>query len=387
MRGFRLTSGNALRLIVATASVATVASIGVGQAAASTRSSAGGQAVAKPFVDSAKGSICLFLPNLVEPGWVPFSETGEKLFKQYFPNMTLYTYNGNNSASTQLGQVQACISHKPTFADISPPVPTEAGAALKVLAAAHVPTIGQDNDPDGGPVYAYVWVDFLQVGQYFGRYMAANVARQVGHTPVRLAEVLGDPTFAVYNDFMDGVTPYLNALVKKGVVKIVCKFNTPGWDPTTAQTSMEQCLTKTGNGVDAILGMNDSVMDGASAALETQHLLGKVKMYGGHDSDLTTLQRILAGDQYATFHPINAAQFLDTITLAEAAIAGKTAASTGLIDYHFHNGFVKGGVPTVRAAEQVVTATNMQQTIVDEGLYTKKELCTSIAVSSTFCKG
>jgi D-xylose transport system substrate-binding protein len=343
--------------------------------------------VPNPVVDQAKGIVCLFWPNQTEPGWVPFAKSGIAAFHKYMPNMKQLTYDGDNSAETQLSQVQACIANKPTLAVISPPVPTDAGAALKDLAAAHIPTIAQDNDPDGGPVYAYVWVNFIQVGTYYGQYMTAHIASQISHRPIRVAEILGDPTFAVYHDWLAGITPYLSKLISSGLIKVVCKANVPGWDPTTAQTTMEQCLTKTGNGVDAILGMNDSTMDGMAAALETQHLLGVVKMYGGHDSDLTTLQRILAGDQYATFHPDNQFQFLDTITLAEAALAGKSPQSTGLITYYLNNGYVKGGVPTIRATEQAVTAANMQQTVVDEGLYTKAELCTSIALTSAFCKG
>jgi D-xylose transport system substrate-binding protein len=347
----------------------------------------GGGVVPTPAVDTAHGTVCLFWPNQTEPGWVPFAQTGIAAFHKYMPNFKQLTYDGDNSAATQLSQVQACIASKANLAIISPPVPTDAGAALKDLAAAHIPTIAQDNDPDGGPVYAYVWVNFEQVGAYFGKFMVANIAKQITHRPIRLAEMYGDPTFAVYFDWLTGITPYLNSLIKSGLVKVVCKSNTPGWDPTTAQTNLEQCLTKTGNGIDAILGMNDSTMDGMAAALETQHLLGKVKMYGGHDSDLTTLQRILAGDQYATFHPDNHSSFEVTVELAEAALAGKSAESTGLITFHFNNGFVKGGVPTVKAPELLVTAANMAQSVVGEGLYTKAELCTSIALTSAFCKG
>jgi D-xylose transport system substrate-binding protein len=283
--------------------------------------------------------------------------------------------------------VQACIAQKATAAVISPTVPEEAGAELKDLAAAHIPAIALDQDPDGGPAYAYVWVNFQYVGQWFGKYMAAHLVKNIGHKPVRLAEIYGDPTFAVYQDWLTGMGPYLNALIKHGDVKVVCKANTTSWEPTIAQTNMEQCLTKTGNGVDVVLAMNDSTSDGIAAALSTQHLLGKVKIYGGHDGDLTTVQRVLVGDQIATFHPDDAAQAIDAVILVEAALAGKTPQSTGLIDYYFKNGFTKGGVPTVQAPEVLVTATNLQKSIIGPGLDTKAEICTSIAVTSAFCKG
>jgi D-xylose transport system substrate-binding protein len=370
--------------------ISSLAMIGVSYSSAAPRpdaQSAGTTAV----VDKAPGTVCLFYPNLTTPGWILGSKYLIDTFKKFMPNMKQLAYNGNNDAATQLGQVQACIASKATVAIISPTVPEEAGAELKDLAAAHIPAISIDQDPDGGPTYAYVWVNFKYVGQWFGQYMTEHLEAQVAarglpHTPVRLAEMYGDPTFAVYQDFLAGITPYLNALIKKGLVQVVCRANATSWEPTIAQTNMEQCLTKTGNGVDAVLAMNDSVSDGVAAALETQHLLGKVMIYGGHDCDLTTLQRILAGDQIATFRENVVGSDEDAVALAEAALAGKTAQSTGLINYSFDNGYTKGGVPTVRAPEVVVTAANMQQTIVDYGYYTKAQLCTSIATNTAFCK-
>jgi len=347
---------------------------------------------AKAVMDSAHGTVCLFYPNLTTPGWIVGSKLLINTFKKYLPNMKQLAYNGNDDAATQLGQVQACIASKATVAVISPTVPEQAGAELKDLAAAHIPAISIDQDPDGGPTYAYVWVNFEYVGTWFGEYMTKNLVEQVAarglpHAPVRIAEMYGDPTFAVYQDWLKGITPYLNALIKKGLVKVVCQANATSWEPTIAQTNMEQCLTKTGNGVDAVLAMNDSVSDGVAAALETQHLLGKVMIYGGHDCDLTTLQRILAGDQIATFREDIIGSDDAAVALAEAALAGKSAQSTGLINYYFNNDYTKGGVPTVKAPEVVVTAANMQQTIVNYGLYTKAELCTSIAATTAFCKG
>ncbi len=70
----------------------------------------------------------------------------------------------------------------------------------------------------------------------------------------------------------------------------------------------------------------------------------------------------------------------------ECRLAGKSAQSTGLIDYHFVNGYTKGGVPTAKSPETLVTPTNIQQSMVDAGLATKAQICTSIAVHSAFCR-
>jgi D-xylose transport system substrate-binding protein len=349
------------------------------------------QASATPKVSvdkNLKGTVYLLYPNSTTPSWPLYQvPTMQAAFKKYLPNIKTVAENGNNSQTTQQGQVEAAIAQHAKAVVLSPPDPELAGAELKELAAAHIPAIAWDNDPDGGPAFAYVWVNFAYVGKWFGNWIKQHLISDVGHTPVRLAEIYGDPTFAVYDNWLSGITPALAPLVKSGKVDVVCKANTPGWVPATAQTSMQACLTQTGDKVDAVLGMNDSTMDGIAAALQatSPSLLGKVLMIGGHDGDLLSVQRVLAGDQIATFHPSGADQGLATVSLVTAALTGKTAKSTGWINYQFDNHYQKGGVPTVEVSEQIITQNTVQANIVNEHILTKAEICTGLATSSAFC--
>jgi D-xylose transport system substrate-binding protein len=333
------------------------------------------------------GSVYFMWPNTTTPGWPQYYIPSMiNQFKKYLPNVKLVQENGNNDQSTQLSQVEAAITQHASAVVLSPPTPTEAGAELKALAAAHIPVIGYNNDPDGGPVFAYVWVNYSAVGKYWGDYLQQHLVSQVGHTPVRIAEVLGDPTFSVYEQWLQGIDPVLQPMIKSGKVKVVCKFNTVGWVPATAQSQMENCLTKTSNGVDAVVAMNDSTSDGAASALTSAGLLGKVRIYGGHDGDLTVLQRILAGDQEGSFHPNGIEMGKAAAALIEAALTGKSAKSTGFVNATFDNHFVKGGVPTVEANEQLINKSSIQKVVIDEGIDTKAEICTSLAAKTPFCQ-
>jgi len=71
---------------------------------------------------------------------------------------------------------------------------------------------------------------------------------------------------------------------------------TPGWDPPTAQKEMEQLLTKSNNGIDAVLSANDGMAGGIISALKAQGLAGKVPVTGQHAS-LEGIQNILLGTQ------------------------------------------------------------------------------------------
>jgi len=334
------------------------------------------------------GKIYALWPNTTTPAWPLYTiPTEVAAFKQYLPGVTLVQQVGNNDQALQQTQVEAAITAKAMAVVYSPVVPTAAGGALKEFADAKIPVIALRQDPIGGPVNSYVWVDFEGVGKFWGDYLTAHLTADVGHKPVRLAEILGDPTFEVYNRWTNGISPALNALVSSGQVQIVCKTDTKGFVPASAQAEMDQCLTTNGGNVDAVLVMQDSTGNGVAASLASQNLLGKVKFYGGHDGDVLALQRILLGYQYGTFHPDGRQTALATVALVIAAIQGKTPQSTGYINVRFLNAYYPEGVPTYLATETLVTAANMQQTIVDDGFLTKDKICTAAVANTAFCKG
>ena len=336
---------------------------------------------------TATGTIYLLTPNVTTPAWptyyIPEEEAG---IKSVFPHVKTVILDGNNSQATQLSQAQSAVAKHALGVVLTPVVPTEAGAELAQLAAAKIPTVAYLHDPDGGPAFAYVWVNFQTVGSWFGNYLTQHLS-QLGATPVRVALIYGDPTFQVYTDYLRGMSPILDSLIRDGKVKVVCKADSTAWLPSNAQTAMQQCLTKNGNKVDAVISMNDSTDDGIWAALKAAGLNGKIPIIGGHDASLTGVQRVLAGQQVATFDFDAQAAGLATARLLAAAMEGKTAESTGLINFHFDNKYVKGGVPTYKASEHAVTPATVDPLVVQTHIWTKKQLCTGIASTSSFCNG
>ena len=342
-----------------------------------------------PLVPNTKitGKVYALWPNTTTPAWPLYTIPSEvAAFKQYLPNVTLVQLVGNNDQALQQTQVEAAIAAKAMAVVFSPVVPAAAGGALKLFADANIPVIALHQDPMGGPVNSYVWVDYEGVGKFWGDYLTANLTTGVGHKPVRLAEILGDPSFDVYNRWTKGISPALNALVSSNQVQIVCKMDTTGFVPASAQAEMDQCLTTNGGNVDAVLVMQDSTGNGVAASLASQNLLGKVKFYGGHDGDVLALQRILLGYQHGTFHPDGKQTALATVALVIAALQGKTPQSTGYINAKFLNGFYPDGVPTFLAPETLVTAENMQKTVLDEGFLPKDKICTAAVANTAFCK-
>jgi len=98
-------------------------------------------------------------------------------------------------------------------------------------------------------------------------------------------------------DFLrSGMEQVIGDAVKSGAIKIVGETYTDNWDPSKAQTEMEQFLTANQNKVDAVLSENDGMAGGVVAALTAQGLAGKVPV-SGQDGDKAALNRVALGTQ------------------------------------------------------------------------------------------
>lgn len=98
-------------------------------------------------------------------------------------------------------------------------------------------------------------------------------------------------------DFLrSGYDQVIGEAVKAGKIKIVGETYTDNWDPSKAQTEMEQFLTQNQNKVDAVLSENDGMAGGVVAALQAQGLAGKVPV-SGQDGDKPALNRVALGTQ------------------------------------------------------------------------------------------
>src|SRR3989442_2542372 len=98
-------------------------------------------------------------------------------------------------------------------------------------------------------------------------------------------------------DFLrSGMEQVIGDAVKSGKIKIVGETYTDNWDPSKAQTNMEQILTANSNKVDAVLSENDGMAGGVIAALTAQGLAGKGPG-SGQDGDKAPLNPVALGTQ------------------------------------------------------------------------------------------
>lgn len=101
------------------------------------------------------------------------------------------------------------------------------------------------------------------------------------------------------NFLRGGQQEVLLATTTKGDITIVGKTYTDDWQPANAQKQMEQILTQTSNGVDAVVASNDGLAGGVLAALTAQGMAGipVSGQYGGH----AALNHVALGTQTVSF--------------------------------------------------------------------------------------
>ena len=196
----------------------------------------------------------------------------------------------------------------------------------------------------------------------------------------RYVMIKGSPTDPNADFLRGGQQEVLQAAIDKGDITIVGEAYTDGWLPANAQRNMEQILTETNNGVDAVVASNDGTAGGVVAALTAQGMQGIP--VSGQDGDHAALNRVALGTQTVSV-------WKDARELGKAAgeiaiaLAGGTAP-----DQIMHASMFKtpGGndMNAVFLAPVPITKDNLS-VVVDAGWISKEELCQGVSNGPAPC--
>jgi len=295
--------------------------------------------------------------------------------KKYIPNVKVDSYNALGDATRQQSQAEDALSNGSKVLIV---IPVDSVAAASIVTLAHqnnVPVIAYTRVISNAPLDYFVGKDTKSIGVQEGQWMASQT--KVGDN---IAVLDGSPTDQNAKLYEQGYMSVLQPLFDSGQRKLAGELWTANWDPTTAQTEMEQLLTKTSNNIQAVIGPNDGMAGGVVAALSAANLAGKV-LVTGLDASLAGSQRILQGTQGMTVMQ-NIAMFGDeTGKLAAMLVAGQTPPAD------FFQGTTDNGktkVPTVFVPTTVITSANMNL-VIDSGAFTKEQLCKGIAAGTGPC--
>jgi D-xylose transport system substrate-binding protein len=225
-----------------------------------------------------------------------------------------------------------------------------------------VPVIAYDRLIRNSDLSAYVSFDSVAVGKAEAGWLADHTKKGD-----RITIINGSPTDDNAHLVNQGTHAVLDPLFASDARVKAGEQWVPGWDPSKAQATMEQILTRINNRVDGVASANDGMAGGIIAALKAQKLAGKVPVTG-QDATIEALQRILIGTQGVTiFKDIR----LQATAAAEVAAAYLQDAQPTMFNAKVDNGKVK--VPSVMLKVQPIDKTNLS-TLIENGYVTQAEL-------------
>ncbi|MEW1871865.1 substrate-binding domain-containing protein [Streptomyces caelestis] len=232
---------------------------------------------------------------------------------------------------------------------------------------AGIPVIAYDRLAEG-PIDAYVSHDNELVGQVQGRALVNALGEDAENSKVVVMH--GAPTDPNTKLFRKGALGELD-----GEVDIAKSYDTRQWLPEAAAENMREAVKEVGAGdIAAVYSANDGM---AGAVIEVLEEAGVTDLppVTGQDADLAAVRRIVAGTQYMTVYKSFLLEATGAADMAVAKVQERSiqfdALARDVVDSPTHKDIPAMLVPVV-----ALTKENIGATVVQDGVYTVKDICT-----------
>ncbi|NVJ95764.1 MAG: D-xylose ABC transporter substrate-binding protein [Marivivens sp.] len=274
--------------------------------------------------------------------------------------------DAQTSATKQLADIEGMITQGCSALIVLAQDSASIGPALDAAEDAGIPVVGYDRMIDDSRAF-YLTFDNVEVGRMQAR--AVLAAQPTG----RYVMIKGSPVDPNADFLRGGQQEVLQAALDAGQIEIVGEAYTDDWQPANAQKNMEQILTQTNNGVDAVVASNDGTAGGVVAALTAQGMEGIP--VSGQDGDMAALNRVALGTQTVSV-------WKDSRALGRAAgeIAVALASGTAMADVEGSAVFTAPSgtqLNSVLLAPQPITRDNLNL-VLDAGWISKETLCAGV---------
>ncbi len=241
--------------------------------------------------ESAKQTSCtvgVSWNNFQEERWAKWDEPAIQAALEA-GGATYISNDAKSSAEVQASNVENLIAQGAQVLIILAQDGTAIRPSVAAAIAQGIPVIAYDRLIED-PQALYITFDNVEVGRMEAR--AVFGAMPQGNYAI----IKGNKADANADFLRGGYEEIIGGAVNSGAIKIVGETYTDNWDPSKAQTNMEQILTQNENRVDAVLSENDGMAGGVVAALAAQGLAGRVPV-SGQDGDFPALNRVALGLQ------------------------------------------------------------------------------------------
>jgi D-xylose transport system substrate-binding protein len=347
-------------------------------------------ALGTPAAAAPNGPVVYFMqPNTTPTRYI--QQDGPKFAKELaklVPGVQVKFVNAGGKSAKQLSQAQQAIAAGAKALVIVAADPATSAGMLKYAASKKVPVIGYENPPLNGPLTSQVIFSPRSAGEVQGKYFASQVnAGKFGSGPVKLVRLYGNKGDVYTTEMLAGQNQYLEPLIASGKIQVVCEDYVTNWDPADAQSKMEQCLTRTQNGITAVLGFYDGITSGAIAAMTAKGV--KVPVYGGQNPELIGLQYMLTGQQQDMVMKNFGSEAKVAAQLTAAALKGQRPPKPP-INTTVNNG--AANIPTASISVDYFYLTpgkdigaTIDTKVVKQGIFTWAQICTGVAANTATC--
>ncbi len=289
----------------------------------------------------------------------------EQRIHQLCPGCAVETVSAQHDVATQQQQMDAMITKR---VDVLILDATDSRSLRSPVEDAHragIPVVAYDRLAEG-PISAYVSFDGAKVG----RLQAEALLRALGPNARRAQIVMMNGASTDPNSawFKRGALSVL-----RGKVRIGKSYDTADWRPEAANGNMTAAIAALGaDHINGVYSANDSLAAGIISALKAAKI-SPLPPITGQDAELPAVQRILQGEQIMTvlkpFKPEADAAATMAVALGRGERLGRLAPDR-------INSPTLHDIPAVLLTPIEVTAANIKDTVVKNGMYTIDQICT-----------
>ncbi|WP_217205808.1 sugar ABC transporter substrate-binding protein [Streptomyces sp. AC550_RSS872] len=232
---------------------------------------------------------------------------------------------------------------------------------------AGIPVIAYDRLAEG-PIDAYVSHDNELVGEVQGRSLVEELGSKAASSKVVMMN--GDPADPNTGLVKKGALDEL-----EGAVNIVKRYDTDKWSPEVAKANMKKAIASVGlNNIAAVYSASDGLADGVIDAFKEAGV-SKIPPVTGQDANLDAVQRVVSGEQFMTVYKSFLLEAGNAAKMAVYKVQGRDiefdALTQDSVDSPTNEGIPAQLVPVV-----ALTKSNIEETVIQDGVYTVQQICT-----------
>ncbi|MFD7608265.1 sugar ABC transporter substrate-binding protein [Streptomyces mirabilis] len=276
--------------------------------------------------------------------------------------------NAAQDATKQSQQFQQMVADKVDVILVDAVDSKAIASDVQKAKAAGIPVIAYDRLAQG-PIDAYISFDNELVGQVQGKALLEALGTDASSKKIVMMN--GSPTDPNAAQFKSGALGELN-----GKVVISKTYDTKDWDPAVGKANMEKAISAIGlSNIAGVYSANDGLAGAVIDAMKTMGV-SKVPPVTGQDAELDAVQRIVRGEQYMSVYKSYPDEASAAAEMAVAKVQGRgiefDALTRDKVDSPTNKKIPSQLMPVV-----ALTKANIKETVIQDGIYTVKQICTS----------